>query len=133
MLTLVYGFILGSFHPKHQVCALFRFNTQTPDHYSLLGWELFRLRSVTGEEDLFFVRQGRNLFSSFAPKLKGEQQRDFLQKLGRLSDSVFFPLSSNIQDLLFEVVHKCCFLSLEVILFMQEGKLDIPVEHYNAS
>ena len=36
MLTVVYGFIFGSFHPKYQVCALFRFNTQSRDHY-LLG------------------------------------------------------------------------------------------------
>ena len=59
------------------LCSIFRFNTQTPDHYSLLGWELFRLRSVTGEEDLFFVSLGGNLFSSFAPSLKENNKGTF--------------------------------------------------------
>ena len=113
VLTLVYGLILGSFHPKHQVCALFRFNTRTPDHYSLLAMagNFLDWGQSQGRRIYFLWAKEETYFLHLLPSLKENNKGTFLpEQPGRQSDSVFFPLSSNIPDLLFEVVHKYCVL-----------------------
>ena len=69
---------------------------------TIICWELFRLRSVTREEDLFFVsKKEETYFHHLLPSLEENNKGTFLpEQLGRLSDSVFSPLSSNILYLL---------------------------------
>ena len=73
-----------------------------PGPGTIICWELFRLRSVTREEDLFFVSEKEETyFHHLLPSLEENNKGTFLpEQLGRLSDSVFSPLSSNILYLL---------------------------------
>ena len=95
---------------------------------TIICWELFRLRSVTREEDLFFVAEGRNLFSSFAPKLRREQQRDFFTRTTRKTER-FCILSIIFKHPLLVVIGVVHKLGYYLLLTSPTPKFQIQAHH----